>query len=49
MQKRITKVVSVEQVPSLLVNKERLKDPNDMAKTFNNFLITITEKLNTQS
>jgi len=48
MEKRTAKVHSVEQVPFLLVNSEKLKDPNDMANTFNNFFITITEKLNTQ-
>jgi hypothetical protein len=35
----------VGQVPFLLV---KFKDPNDMANAFNNFLITITEKLNTK-
>jgi hypothetical protein len=30
------------------VNDEKLKDPTDVAKAFNNFFITITEKLNIQ-
>ena len=39
------KVHLVEQVPTLLVNDEKLKDPTDVANAFNNFLITITEKI----
>jgi hypothetical protein len=35
----------VEQVPTLLVNNEKLKDPADVANAFNNFSTTITEKL----
>jgi hypothetical protein len=38
----------VEQVPNLLVNDEKLKDLTDMASAFNNFLTTITQKLNIQ-
>ena len=38
----------VEQVPTLLLNDEKLKDPTDVANAFNNFLITIIEKLNVQ-
>jgi hypothetical protein len=30
----------------LLVNDEKLKDPKNVAISFNNFFITITEKLN---
>ena len=45
MEKQRAKVHLVKQVPFLLVNNEKLKDPNDMANTFNNFLITITEKI----
>jgi len=30
------------------VNDEKLKNPTDMASAFNNFFITITEKLNIQ-
>jgi len=48
MEKQTAKVHSVEQIPFLLVKNEKLKYPNDMANTFNNFLTTITEKLNTQ-
>jgi len=36
----------VDQVPTLLVNDEKLKDPTDMVFAFNNFFKTITEKLN---
>jgi hypothetical protein len=32
---------------SLTVNDEKLKYPKEMANAFNNFFITITEKLNT--
>jgi hypothetical protein len=38
----------VEQVPTLLVNDEKLKDATDMASAFNNFFTTLTEKLNFQ-
>jgi hypothetical protein len=38
----------LEQVPTLPVSDESLKDPRNMAKAFNNFFITITEKLNIQ-
>jgi len=48
MKKQAAKVNSVEQVPFLLVNNEKLKDPNDMVNTFNNILVKIIEKLNTQ-
>jgi len=30
------------------VNDEKLKDPTNMANAFNNFFITITDKLNIQ-
>jgi hypothetical protein len=46
IKKKIGKVRSVEQVPTLLVNSEKLKYPTEVAKAFNNFFITITEKLN---
>jgi len=36
----------VEQVPTLLANDEKLKDLTNVASTFNNFFITIIEKLN---
>jgi hypothetical protein len=39
-------VHSVKQVPTLLANDEKLKDPTDVAKAFNNFFITIKEELN---
>ena len=38
----------MEQVPTLLVNDEKLKDPTDVASAFNNFFTTITKKLNIQ-
>ena len=34
--------------PTLLVNDEKLKDPKNVANAFNNFFITITEKLSIQ-
>ena len=40
------KIHSVQRVPTLLVNDEKLKDPTDVANAFHNFFITITEKLN---
>jgi hypothetical protein len=39
---------SVEQVPNLQVNNEKLKDPTNVANGFNNFLIKITKQLNLQ-
>ena len=38
----------MEQIPSLLVNDEKLKDATDVASAFNNFFTTLTEKLNIQ-
>jgi hypothetical protein len=35
----------VEQFSALLVNDKKLKDPTDGASSFNNFFISITEKL----
>ena len=48
INKEAEKVHSVEQVPTLLVNDEKLKDPTNVANAFNNFFTTITEKLNIQ-
>jgi hypothetical protein len=45
IEKWTAKLHAVGQVPFLLV---KFKDSNDMANAFNNFLITTTEKLNTQ-
>ena len=38
----------MEQVPNLLVNDEKLKDPTNMANALNNFFTTISEELNIQ-
>jgi hypothetical protein len=38
----------MEQVPTLLVNDVKLKDPTDVTNAFNNFFIIFTEKLNNQ-
>jgi ABC-type taurine transport system substrate-binding protein len=35
-----------EQVPSLVVSNQKLKDPKIMAIAFNNFFLTVTEKVN---
>ena len=48
IQKETGKVLSVEQVTSLLANDEKLKDPTNVANASNKFFITITEKLNIQ-
>jgi len=40
------KVYSMEEVPTLLVNDEKLNDPTDTVKAFNNLFTAITEKLN---
>jgi hypothetical protein len=45
-KKETKKVQSLEQVPTLLVNEEKLKDPTDLATAFNNVFITFNEKLN---
>jgi hypothetical protein len=37
-----------EQDPSLLVNNEELTFPSMAVNAFNNFFLTVTEKLNTQ-
>jgi hypothetical protein len=37
-----------EQVLSIVVSSEKLKDPKSMASAFNNFFLTVTEKLNIQ-
>jgi hypothetical protein len=33
---------------SILANDEKLKDPTDVANAFNNFFITVTEKISVQ-
>jgi hypothetical protein len=48
VKKQTGKVHSVAQVPTFLVNDEKLKDPTDVANAFNNFFIIFTEKLNNQ-
>lgn len=35
-----------EQIPSLLVNNEKLKDPKIVAIVFNKFLVTVNEQFN---
>jgi hypothetical protein len=35
-----------EQIPSLLINDEEVKDPEVVADTFNTFFLAITETLN---
>ena len=45
---RKSTVHSVEQVPTLLVIDDKLKDPTDVTNVFNNFFIIPTEKLNFQ-
>jgi hypothetical protein len=35
-----------EQIPSLLINNEKVKDPKDIVDAFNTFFLTITENLN---
>jgi hypothetical protein len=44
--KETGKVHPTEQVPSSVVTNEKLKDPKSMANAFNNFFLTVTEKLN---
>ena len=46
IQKETRKVHSVEQLPTLLVNDEKLKDPSNDANAFNNFFITTAGKYN---
>jgi hypothetical protein len=40
--KETGKVHSVERVPMLLMNDEKLKDSTDMASALNNVFVTIT-------
>jgi hypothetical protein len=49
-KQRYRKLNYMQIYPSLLLNDEKLKDPTNGASAFNNFFITITEKLtfNTQ-
>jgi len=35
-----------EQMPSLLINDEKIKDPEKVADVFNSFLLSIAENLN---
>jgi hypothetical protein len=48
MKKEREEVHSLDQVPSLLVNDDELKDPTNVANAFNNFFITVSEKLHIQ-
>jgi hypothetical protein len=48
IKKESGKVNSVEQIPTLLVNGKRFKDPTDAANAFKSYLTGINEKLNTQ-
>jgi ribosomal protein L33 len=48
IKKETGKVHPTEQVPSLVVSNEKLKDPKSMANAFSNFFLTVTEKLNVQ-
>jgi hypothetical protein len=47
-KKETENIHSVQHVPTLLVNNEKLKDPKNLANGFNNFFIEITKKLNIQ-
>jgi hypothetical protein len=47
IKKETGKLRPTEQVPSLVVSNGK-KDPKSMANTFNNFFLTVTEKLNIQ-
>jgi hypothetical protein len=47
-KKETGKVHSVEQVPSLLVDAEKLKGTTNVTDAFSNLLLTVTEKLNIQ-
>jgi hypothetical protein len=49
IKKETRKAHPTEQVPSVVVNNEKLKDPKSMAaNACNNFFLTVTEKLNIQ-
>jgi len=45
VQKKTAKAQSMEQFKTLLLNDGKVRDPTDVAKAFNHFFITITEKL----
>jgi hypothetical protein len=38
----------MEQVPTIIANEEKSKDPTNVTNAFNNMFISITEKLNIQ-
>jgi hypothetical protein len=46
--KETGKIHAVEQVPTLLVNDKKLKDPKNVVNGFNNFFTKNTKKLNIQ-
>ena len=48
IQKEMGKVYAVEEVPTLHVNNEQLKDPTKMANAFNTFFVAVSEESNIQ-
>jgi hypothetical protein len=47
IRKQETRKIHVtEQMPSLLINYEKIKDPEQFATVFNNFFLSIAEHLN---
>jgi hypothetical protein len=48
IRKETGKLHPTEQIPSLVVGNEKLKEPKSMANAFNNYFLTVAEKLNVQ-
>jgi hypothetical protein len=44
VKKEIEKCVKMEQVPSIIMNDEKLKDPKKVAGASNKHFLTVTEK-----
>jgi hypothetical protein len=40
------KIHMTKQMPSLLINNEKIKDPEKVANVFNSFFLSVSENLN---
>ena len=48
IKKETGKLHPTEQIPSLVMGNENLKEPESLANTFNNYFLTVAEQLNVQ-
>jgi hypothetical protein len=46
MKKETGKIHVTEQMPSLLINNKKIKDPEKNADVFNSFFLLVAESLN---